>query len=74
MKPPDKLPDIAFCWDGRTPTAELIIDGMTTSGKPDDVHAVFALLNALRDRAQSLEKRLTSVKDALAKADEAARR
>jgi len=42
-------PDIAMCWDGQTPTAELIVDGVPLSGPPEDVQRIFDTLNRLRN-------------------------
>ena len=38
---------IAMCWDGVTETAELIVNGVTASGLPDDIEEMFAALSAL---------------------------
>ena len=55
-------PDIAMCWDGRTKTADLIVDGVAISGKPNDVQHIFNELNRLRDRARAAELALDAVR------------
>lgn len=56
---------IAMSWDGRTPTAELIINGATFTGPPRDVERAFGVLNRLRDENSSLIQSTTRVLNAL---------
>jgi hypothetical protein len=60
-----QYPDIAMCWDGVTPQAELEVDGYSLLGPPLTVERMFDALNALRDRAEAAEKRLEQVRQAL---------
>ncbi len=60
-------PDVSMLWDGLTPTADITVDGVTLTGHPLDVEAMFDAINALRDRAQGAERRLDEVRAALAR-------
>ncbi len=55
-----------MCWDGKTRTAELTVNGVTLEGEPRDVERIFDLLNALRERAYRAERRLEVVRETLA--------
>ena len=53
--------DIALCWDGQTPDAELRIDSLVFTGRPRDVQKAFDRLNQLRQDCQDAEDRLRRV-------------
>lgn len=41
--------NISMCWDGKTKTATLTINGNTLTGEPNEVQECFDALNKLRD-------------------------
>lgn len=47
--------DIAWCWDGKTKTAELIVNGVSLEGKPVDVENIFHTITDMRSKLVELE-------------------
>ena len=57
--------DIAFEWDGQTPTALLHVEGASIEGgSPVDVQCVFDVLNDMRDEIRWLRKQIKEFQSA----------
>lgn len=57
--------DIAMCWDGQTPTAELHINGWVLTGEPEAVQQVFDQLNEFAADKRGSDRRVDRIRHAL---------
>jgi len=61
-------PRIEMCWDGETPQAELIVDGISLPGPPTKVREIFDRLSEAQRILWDAQERLDDLKRAVEQA------
>lgn len=58
-------PEIAWEWDGETPTAKLLVNGLAAEGAPKVIEEIFHRLAAEQNRVAWLESRLSRIAESV---------